>query len=188
MFYKASGYAGNDTDDDPMHRDSPDDLSGLNVYGGALVVGGDTKIFGIEAGVIGGTFRAMDVKTGDQNSSLSGGKPELGILPIGRIRIGFTKVLFFDGRAGYPVFGFNSSKYPITVGIGTGLGKDNGTILRAGIGVAGNKTVFAGALKVVAHNKWAGELGVGLGESYYFNASVSYFFNVNPGNKLKKIF
>lgn len=187
LFYKLSGYAGNDTDDDPQHRDSPDNLSGLNVYGGALVIGGDTKIFGLEGGVIGGTLRAHDSNTGNETSSLSGGKPELGIMPVARIRVGFTKVLFFDGRAGYPVFGFNSSKYPVTVGIGSGLGKDNGTILRAGVGVAGNKLIGAFSLKVVAHTRWAGELGAIVGESYNFNASLSYFFHKSPGNKLKNI-
>lgn len=187
LFYKASAYAGNDTDDDPQHRDAPQTQAGINTYGGAFIIGGDTKIVGIEGGLIAGTFRAMDSNTGQERSSLSGGVPEFGIMPVGRLRVGFTKIIFFDGRAGYPVFGFNSSKYPVTVGIGTGLGRDNGSILRLGVGIAGNKPIGSLSLKIVAHNKWAGEVGAGIGESYYFNASVSYFFHAYQGNRLKKL-
>lgn len=186
LFYKVTAYTGQDSDDDENHTDNPNP-NGLNVFGLAAVIGADHKVVGGEFGIIFGNLRSSDISTGEAPNSLTSGKPESRVMPVGRLRAGFTKFVYFDIRFGHPVYGLNTPNYPITVGIGSGLGRDNGSAIHFGIGGASGEFIWAAGLKWVISKKFAAEANIQMrvGDPNV-SASVSHYFGESPHKKLTR--
>ncbi len=183
LFYKASFALGQDTDDDPDKKDSPPVEEFPNITSGSASAGVDFKYAGIEFGICVGEFRMADEKTGEMDRSLSAGKPEWGLLPCGRLRIGATKILYFEANAGNPQTGLNGARYPITIGMATGMGRDNGTVFRTGIGKSGPDYCGLLGTKFMLPNNNAVEANAWFGISPYYSVSISHFFGIKPLKK-----
>lgn len=120
-----------DNDNDPNHVDQIGKNSILYDISGDI--GFDTKLFALDVGGHFGTNRKANIKTGDQDRSLSYGKPIQIFYPKAAIRFGFVKYIYFEGRAGMHQWGLNGLAYPLELGIATGLGRNNGSYFRTSI-------------------------------------------------------
>lgn len=177
LHYRISGSAGFDFSDDPKHIDGR--RGGDNLYDFTLSGTIERKIFAIEAGAHFGYFRSLDIKTGHKEFSKSAGHPGELILPMARVRIGYTPIIYFDGRAGMTEMGINGQIYPIVVGIGSGFRNNNGSNLHMGIDVI-NQSFDAGGKYLSKNGKWACSLNFNLGAHQMAFLSISKYFNVKP--------
>ncbi|MEI8203220.1 MAG: hypothetical protein WCH34_09430 [Bacteroidota bacterium] len=101
------------------------------------LVGFDTKMIGINLQMTLGRLRQLDEKTGDKKNSLSMGKPQFTIaMPSFYVRIAPIRVIYADLRFGPGSFGMNTNTYPIMLGLGSGLGHDNGNFIHVNFGLS----------------------------------------------------
>lgn len=146
FYFKANVAAAIDKSSDPLERDGYKNewLLAINP-----MLGFDTKRFGMNVQTTFGRLHLYDGATGEKNGVLTAGKPDLTLkVPSFNIRIASIRYIYADLRSGASSFGLNTNVYPIMVGLGSGLGHDNGNFARLNFGVAYPYLVFGIGCKI----------------------------------------